>query len=266
MINENINKNARRWLNYLMLHKMDSIENSINHTYVVEEFESEENVTERFDHMSIEVIPRDTVSAIFKYSDEDCAILNFANFIEPGGGFLRGATAQEECLCYESTLYPVLLSQKEEYYSKNSHLNPITFSNRALYSKDIEFIRGDQIVKCDVLTSAAPCLCGTNIDPDDPCIIHALYDRIDFILNTMYDMDASTLILGAFGCGAFRNNPLMVATIFKYFLENKYSKCFQKVIFAIPDGKDCNYQVFNAIINNTISKQVIKSLLADLKF
>lgn len=267
MFKDVVDITAKKWLNYLMVSKKESIDYSIEHTYIIEPFESSTSIKRRFDNMDIVVTPIDTVSAIFSYSDgNSTGALNFANFTEPGGGFLRGAIAQEECLCHESTLYPVLLSQKDEFYIKNTYLNPVTFTNRSLYSESIEFIRKEQSVTCDILTCAAPCLCGVNINPDDPYIVCALYSRIDSILNTFYDMNASTLILGAFGCGAFANDPLIVATIFRELLTNKYNKCFEKVVFAIPTDNTMNFQIFNTFFNSTIDKQVMDSLLLDLEY
>ena len=57
-----------------------------------------------------------------------------------------------------------------------------------------------------------------------------------------------TLILGAFGCGVFGQDPIEVATIFKEYL-GKYPFVFDKVIFAIPNKESTNYLAFNEILN-----------------
>ena len=104
----------------------------------------------------------DSVSAVFKYADKDTAILNFANFTTPGGGFIYGAMAQEEALCLESTLYPVISDRKlESYYFANKRaLSSVgcLYSNRALYSPGIVFFRDEEgeEKRCDVITCAAP--------------------------------------------------------------------------------------------------------------
>ena len=82
-----------------------------------------------------------SVEAIFAYQDGKVAVLNFASYKNPGGKFLDGSRAQEECLCHESNLYNVLATQADYYAWNNAHKNRALYLNRALYSPDIIFSR-----------------------------------------------------------------------------------------------------------------------------
>ena len=85
----------------------------------------------------------DSVSAIFDYYDGKTAVLNFASYKNPGGGFLSGSRAQEESLCHSSFLYNVL-SRFPTYYGWNqNHLNRSLYENRAIYSPRILFENED---------------------------------------------------------------------------------------------------------------------------
>lgn len=77
----------------------------------------------------------DSVSCLFNLSDNGrTAILNYASYKSPGGFFLEGSPAQEEALCHESNLYPILLAFDRTYYA---WLNKALYLNRALYSSGI---------------------------------------------------------------------------------------------------------------------------------
>ena len=93
--------------------------------------------------MKIKLEGCDTVTALLDVSKENpgkVAILNFASYKNPGGGYLKGSFAQDEALCSESTLYPVLAKFTDSYYSWNrEHLNHALYINRALYSPEIIF-------------------------------------------------------------------------------------------------------------------------------
>lgn len=71
---------------------------------------------------------------------------------------------------------------------------------------------------------------------------HVLVNRILLILNAAYKNNVDTLILGAFGCGVFGNDPAMVSNIFEILLY-KFDGCFDKVVFAIPYGNN-NHAIF----------------------
>ena len=101
----------------------------------------------------------DSVSAVFKYNDgEKTAILNFADYKKAGGLFLDGANAQEEALCHASTLYNVLSDDMlSDYYKYNQeNLNRGLYKDRAIFSPDIVFEKGNDNAVCSVITCAAP--------------------------------------------------------------------------------------------------------------
>lgn len=186
-------------------------------------------------------------------SDHKIAVLNFASYVQPGGEFLTGSIAQEECLCHESFLYNVLSRMTDFYATNNENLNYGLYRNAAIYTPGVIFENSEHSLKNigDVITCAAP----NNraflheFDRSDASMNHvALVSRIGFILHVAAVNHVETLILGAFGCGAFGQDATEVATIFKYLLENNFKGYFQRVAFSIPkDGKFCNLQKFQRV-------------------
>ena len=176
------------------------------------------------------------------------AVLNFASFKNPGGGFIHGMMAQEEAICHDSFLYNVL-SQKTSYYGWNrEHLNSGLYRDRALYSPDVIFSSGKMV---DVLTCAAPNL-GPIIKYNKPVIkdiVKTQIARVAFICSILEKQQVDTVILGAWGCGVFKNDPYTIAYLFDYFL-SMLDGHFKRVIFAIPDAKyKPNYKAFDYMIN-----------------
>lgn len=188
----------------------------------------------------IKITVNDSVSEIFlqreKHAHGKLAVLNFASYKNPGGKFLDGSLAQEECLCMESNLYNVLSSFKDSFYKNNQfHLNRGLYKNRCLYTPDIVFIKNDQEVLCDVINCAAPNkqvarnYQGVTVRE---CAL-TLKLRIKFVLDIAQKEKVDTLILGAYGCGVFGQDPKAVSLIFRTYLKSgNYS--FKNVVFAIP--------------------------------
>lgn len=193
----------------------------------------------------------DSVSAIFKYHSNKTAVLNFASFKNPGGAFLNGARAQEECLCHESNLYNILSQFQDNFYKVNLKcLNRSLYRNKALYSKDVLFLHNNQELKCDVITCAAPNYKAAHrfkgVQPQENYT--TLESRIKFVIDIAEEQQVETLILGAFGCGVFGQDPKEVAQLFKKYLTK--TSYIHDVIFAIPNSsRDSNYAIFTRIIH-----------------
>ena len=196
--------------------------------------------------MRIFVEDLDSVAAILKYQGSKTAVLNFASYRSPGGGFIRGSIAQEECLCHESFLYNVLESFQREFYEWNmQHKQKGLYLNRALYSPEIGFFRNVKEAFCDVITCAAPNKAAAQKyeNVSDRENTEALKSRIQFVLDIAEKNEVKTLILGAYGCGVFGQDAKEVAGIFKEFLTTTHTS-FDTVVFAVPDGKNGNYRRF----------------------
>lgn len=228
----------------------DEIEHSIKNTTEYNEFHIFSTPSEKFPATVIEIKNADSVSAIISESvNEKLAVLNFASYKEPGGKFMAGSSAQEESLCHKSFLYNVL-SQFKKYYANNCKAkNKALYKNRALYSKDIIFVTDGQQRRCDVITCAAPNITAGRkyCNVSNALNIKELTSRCDFVLAVLAEQDAETIILGAYGCGVFGQSPEDVANIFKNLLTTKYLNVFKKVVFAIPDDTNGNYNTFRKI-------------------
>lgn len=172
--------------------------------------------------------------------------LNFASANNPGGGFLSGAQAQEESLSRASTLYPTQLKFFDQMYEYNRARRTYLYSDRMIYSPSVVFFKDDSdhlLAKpycMDVLTSPAVNVGAMiqNNRPDELLLSEkTMMDRIDKILTLFYVKRVQNLILGAWGCGVFRNNPIDIARYFAHYIKDggKYSQTFENIIFAVYD-------------------------------
>ena len=186
-------------------------------------------------NMTAMIVAEDSVEAIMNYSQGKTAVLNFASYKNPGGGFLNGSRAQEESLCHKSFLYNVLRKFQYYYDWNNENKNLGLYLNRAIYTPHVRFERGEKVEYCDVITCAAPNYSvGKKYGTVSPEINTKWLDsRIKFVLDIAAEQNVDTLILGAFGCGVFSQDATEVISIFKKYLSTTH-KCFDKVIFAIP--------------------------------
>jgi len=178
-------------------------------------------------------------------TNEKTGCLNFASAKNPGGGFLSGAQAQEESLARSSALYPTLTKFQREMYDYNCSLKTYLYSDYMIYSPNVIFFRNDadellsQPFLLDVLT--APAVNAGAMMRNKPSelsqVEQTMLSRIDKILSVFVLQKVEKLILGAWGCGVFRNKPEDVAAYFAHYLiqKGKYAKCFREIIFAVFD-------------------------------
>jgi len=152
-------------------------------------------------------------------------------------------------LCHESNLYNILSQFQDGFYKPNLKcLNRSLYQNKALYSKDVLFLHNQQELKCDVITCAAPNYKAAHrfkgVQSQENFI--TLESRIKFVIDIAEEQQVETLILGAFGCGVFGQDPKEVSQLFKKYL-NK-TKYIRNVIYAIPNSnRDSNYAIFKRI-------------------
>jgi uncharacterized protein (TIGR02452 family) len=167
--------------------------------------------------------------------------LNFASARHPGGGFLSGARAQEESLARSSALY-ACLEHNPMYAWHEAHRDPF-YSDYAIYSPDVPVFREDtgQILDEPYLCSFITCA-AVNVkvalerDPArGPAIQVAMARRAERVLAIAAAHGHADLILGAWGCGAFGNDPRVIAPLFKMALYGPFQGAFATVIFAIVD-------------------------------
>lgn len=194
---------------------------------------------------NIRIVTAGSVSAIEGVvAGRRVAALNFADALTPGGLVWEGETTQEEDLCRCSNLYPCISQDKvfDDYYGYNRSLENDIYSDRLIYSSDVLFFKDETYwclsipVKCDVVTCPAPVECSDK---------QVFINRIKCIIGAAYNAGVDQLILGKFGCGAFRNDPRLVATAFKEVL-NEY-KLFDVVYFPVFDDSESS-DIFQEIL------------------
>ncbi len=161
--------------------------------------------------------------------------LNFANGVQPGGGFLNGARAQEEVLCRSSALYLTL--QGDPMYVAHRRRSIPDSTAWAILSPDVPVFRSDDGIPLDeswllsMLTCAAPYAPAVG----QPQAGDLLQERIHSVLAIARAYSYEALVLGAWGCGAFANDPQRTAHDFHAALANEFSGDFTQVVFAISD-------------------------------
>ncbi len=202
------------------------------------------------------------------------AVLNFASATNPGGGVRSGSSAQEESLCRCSTLYPALEQKRmwDLYYGVNRALADPLHTDACIYSPGIVICKTDEsvprrlpegdFVPIDVITCAAPNLRekpsnaynpdagdAVSVTPDELYELHL--KRARHVLHIAAANGVELLVLGAFGCGAFRNDPNVVAKAYRDALK-EYGGYFDLIEFAVycRERETENYDAFRRQFTN----------------
>ena len=206
---------------------------------------------------------------VYAKQGKKVCVLNFASATNPGGGVVNGSSAQEECLCRCTTLYPCLNNDAlwEAFYAPHRKTANPLYNNDCIYTPGVRVFKSDTnfpepLVQKDwwnvnVLTCAAPNL---RERPSNAMNPHAgdkaekitsaeleklLMARIRCIFEIAVANGNEVLILGAFGCGAFRNPPEIVASVFNKVMQD-YLCYFEIIEYAVfhTEREVANYEAF----------------------
>ncbi|MCI7766908.1 MAG: TIGR02452 family protein [Oscillospiraceae bacterium] len=222
--------------------------------------------------MKISVTPERTFEAAKRLSEKlpgkKLAVLNFASATNPGGGVTKGSSAQEEALCRTSTLYPCINTDKlfGMYYQPHRKKGDVRYSDACIYTPSVTVFKSDTAFPkllpenewfcTDVITCAAPNLrekpynamnpgSGAMIKLSASELLSLHISRGRHILEVAAANGADAVVLGAFGCGAFRNDPNVVAKAYSSLLD-EFKGAFDEVVFAVYcSPKDTkNFDIF----------------------
>ena len=216
--------------------------------------------------------------AAAEYKGTKTAVHNFASATNPGGGVVKGSSAQEECLCRCSTLY-FCLNTKEMlegfYYPHRVEKNPI-HNDDVIYTPGVMVFKSDTAnpamldkkdwYDVDVITCAAPNLRPVpanqynsgdgfrSVKVSDKDLLQIHEQRLTRILDVAVSNGVETIILGAFGCGAFQNKPDVVALAANNVIKN-YLQFFKNIEFAVycSPNDNRNYKAFGCAMKEYIN-------------
>lgn len=238
----------------------DSVENTINNQKL---YPADcKIILEKHDGQDAKIIVsgKRTLEAASSYKGQKVCIMNFASATNPGGGVECGANAQEEALCRISTLYFCLNTPEmwERFYIPHRKAKNPLYNDDTIYSPDVCVIKNDDakaemLAKEDwymvnVITCAAPNLRkapsnamnpgsgdkAASISIDDLRKLHE--QRIRRIFEVAAENGNEVLIAGAYGCGAFKNPPEVVAEAFLSVVKELGNR-FETIEFAVACGK-----------------------------
>lgn len=194
---------------------------------------------------NIEVVNADCL--IIAEGFDDPFVLINASPTRPGGGVWTGARAQEEDVFRRSSLCQIT-NDLQKYY-------PLNNSAEGIYIEDVTVFKDAEENNFELLgkefTISAFIMPALNLS--NPKVEFSYKDtenRIDTILSAALYYGHTDLILGAFGCGVFKNDPLIIASIFSKLLNTKYKNLFDNVVFAVLSKHDNNYKTFKKILEN----------------
>lgn len=209
---------------------------------------------------------------LHKKPDKRICVLNFASATNPGGGVTRGSSAQEESLCRCSTLYPCLKTPAlaNGFYGFHRQRHDVRYTDACIFTPGIVILKSDTDVparlpddkwsQVDVISCAAPNLrqqpynemnpgIGNAVKVSDTELLELHKSRAEQIVSVAAANGADSLILGAFGCGAFQNDPYIVAHAYQEVLP-VFKGYFENVRFAVyctPRDQQ-NYLAFQSVI------------------
>lgn len=195
---------------------------------------------------AIEVVNETTlagVARVLSRGEGPVAALNFASAKNPGGGFLGGSQAQEESLARSSALYASQM-RAWEFYERHRASPSLLYSDAMILSPACPIFRDDdgrlldEPMAATFITSAAPNAgaIAANRPSESSAIPETFRRRSECVLALAASRGCRRLVLGAWGCGVFRNDPAVVAEAFaEHLLRGPWAGRFERVVFSVLD-------------------------------
>jgi len=223
-----------------------AVEAAINGTELIREDAPLPPALATYDEPRVEVTAETTLSAARRLAATGARViaLNFASAKNPGGGFLGGSEAQEESLARSSALYACLERQRD-FYEHNRASASALYSDHILFSPDVPVFRDDagRLLDEPYLVSflTAPAVNAGAIQDNHPELVRqirpAMTRRLERVLAIAASKPCDALILGAWGCGVFRNKPADVVELFHKALGRRgaFRRRFPLVVYAVYD-------------------------------
>ena len=171
---------------------------------------------------------------------QDVVCLNFASAKNPGGGFLGGSQAQEESIAWSTGLYNCQM-KAWDYYEVNRHTKTCIYTDNMIYSPYVPIIKNEAGTNLDNLTLAsiitAPAVNFGVVKKREPHRIPEveiiMKRRIAKVLAIALEHGHQAIVLGAWGCGVFQNDPKDIAPWFKEVIDTQFKDEFEKIVFAV---------------------------------
>lgn len=220
----------------------------------------------------VKVIDKDCIYAAKDLIDRgfNPCMLNMASFSTPGGGVMKGSSAQEENIFRRSNIFKSLyqfhsigenlgIEQREERY-------PLDYNFGGIYTPHVTIFKGGsdtrytlleepfEVAVVSVSAVKNPTLKNGKLEP---WVIDTTKSKIRQIFDIALENGHDSLVLSAFGCGAYKTPPTEMAKLFKEVIESKkYKGAFKAIHFAIinlpsTNGKhnpEGNFQPFKDVL------------------
>jgi uncharacterized protein (TIGR02452 family) len=200
---------------------------------------------QRVGETRFELTGETTLEATERLAGEGIAdpfVLNFASAKNPGGGFLNGSQAQEESLARASALY-ASQNARFEFYDHNRAGSSCLYSDWMIYSPGVPVFRQDDGGLLDqpyfVSFLTSPAVNAGAVAQNEPQRVGEIAsvnrERARKLLWLANRKRHEVLVLGAWGCGVFRNDPAQVSALFHDLLTGEFAGCFERVVMAVYD-------------------------------
>lgn len=225
------------------------------------------------DHkIKVEVVNCNTLDAAAMFSIKTktrVLILNLASDMKPGGGWKKWSIAQEE-ECFKPTSYffniePVV---KEAYPDLSlgdkikERTAPMSIEG-AVYCPDVYWFRGNMEEDYEIFKwsehafvdfVAVPALRHPPLDKHGKMSENDRNITLEK-MRTVFDVAVAhgykSLVLGAMGCGVYKNNPEEIAALFKQVINEYNNTCISNICFAIlqTSSRSPNFDIFSKVFS-----------------